>query len=122
LNDLETALQIWASIQRNELDHGYPREVPWCPLSGYPETRPSPTESDYEAAEIVSKGIVKMEHKIMIAEIQTLIYVYGAYPEARHESKDERIKVLSDVYGEKRWPGLLKGARQFLNGFLEART
>jgi len=116
-------LQTWASIQRNELDHGFPREVPWYLPSRYRENAlPSPTMADFEAAEIVARGIVKMENLVMISEVQTLITFYGAYPEARHESKDERVKVLEDMYGKKRWRGLLKGARQFLSGFMEGQA
>ncbi len=104
--DLEAALRTWASIQRNELDHTFPEH----------------TQADYEAAEVVSRGIVKLENLARIEMVQTLITFYGAYPEARHESKDERCKVLEDMYGAKRWPGLLKKAKQFLTGFMEAQN
>ncbi len=104
--DLEAALRTWASIQRNELDHTFPEH----------------TQADYEAAEVVSRGIVKLENLVRIADVQVLITFYGAYPEARHESTDERVKVLEDMYGKNRWRGLLKGARQFLKGFMEAQN
>ncbi len=100
--DLEAALQTWASIERNELDNIF-------------------LPSAIRRAEIVSRGIVKLENLVRIEDVQVLIMFYGAYPEARHESRDERCKVLPDMYGKNRWPGLLKRAKQFLTGFMEAQ-
>lgn len=101
--DLEAALQTWASIERNELD-----QILFLP-------------SAIRRAEIVSRGIVKLENLVRIEDVQVLITFYGAYPGARHETRDERCKVLGDMYGKNRWPGLLKRAKQFLTGFMEAQ-
>ncbi len=96
--DLETALQVWASLERNEISSLNP--------------------TDYEAAEIVSRGIAKLESQLRIADAHVLITFYGAYPGA--EDKDERVKVLEDMCGD--WKGLLEGARQYLSGFMEAAS
>ena len=66
--DLEAALQTWASIERNELDNIF-------------------LPSAIRRAEIVSRGIVKLENLVRIEDVQVLITFYGAYPGARHVNR-----------------------------------
>ena len=98
--DVESALMLWARVERDGHRTGYYRHQPFYKpeLVGYRESSPIPTDEETEAGNRVG-GIVNKMAIRDLTRADALRYYYGAYPGAADDSKNRRVHLFHVKHG-----------------------
>ena len=127
-DNLEGALQTWASSERHALNLGFP-----VSSSGFSEyytgnwndkqNARTPSESDLDVLSIVERGIGKMRvmgraEAVWIVALVCLTESYGAYPEA-HFDREVRMERLFAKYNKREVYHALDRGRVYLQGAID---